>query len=158
MASWQVYINYETCPVGITLPDQSMLCSQLEQIGNLNFNLGRLAGLDQLHSCLDLWWSVVFLISVNHISAFHISFWWSFLTFPKIDLPGPGLLDHLHTSIGRGGDPFSFGHGFSGFFGRQVTTTCFILVIFPSFTFRAELGGRGRMSAKPLRLSSLLKI
>merc|ERR1719500_1366911 len=49
------------------------LNSQFEQIGNLNFNPGRLAG--------------------------------------------PGLLDHLHTSIGS--DPFSFGHGFSGIFGRQ---------------------------------------
>ena len=44
---------------------QLLLCSQFEQIGNLNFNLGRLAGLDQLHLYffLDLWWSIVLWIS-----------------------------------------------------------------------------------------------
>jgi len=41
------------------------------------------------------------------------------LNFNLGRLAGPGLLDHLHTSIGRGSDPFSFGHGFSGIFGRQ---------------------------------------
>ena len=36
----------------------------------------------------------------------------------QIWISGPGLLDHIQTSIGGGGD--SFGQGFSGIFGRQV--------------------------------------
>jgi len=39
------------------------------------------------------------------------------LNFNLGRLAGPGLLDHIHTSIGGGSDPF--GQGFSGIFGRQ---------------------------------------
>ena len=50
------YPNISHTLVGITFLDPAMLYSQLEQIGNLNFNLGRLAGLGQFHSStyLDL--------------------------------------------------------------------------------------------------------
>merc|ERR1712038_338095 len=39
------------------------------------------------------------------------------LNFNLGQLSGPGLVDHIQTSIGGGGD--SFGQGFSGIFGRQ---------------------------------------
>jgi len=39
------------------------------------------------------------------------------LNFNLGRLAGPGLLDHIHSSIGGGSDPF--GQSFSGFFGRQ---------------------------------------
>ena len=65
-------------------------------------------------------------------------------------LAGPGLLDHIHSSIGGGSDPF--GQSFSGFFGRQVSDFSPVFSIKYSFFSRAELGGRGRMSAEPPRL------
>ena len=54
--------------------------------------------------------------------------WFYFSSLPIIfskrdnwicQLAGPGLLDHIHSSIGGGSDPF--GQSFSGFFGRQVS-------------------------------------
>jgi len=72
------------------------LNSQFEEIGNINLG-GHLDTLGQgINSQLE---------QIGN------------LNFNLGRLSGPGLLDHMHTSIGN--DPFSFGHGFMGTFGRQ---------------------------------------